>query len=403
MYFVILLYLLLFVAPAIILHILQMRYIQIYAKRKPIILNMHDYRIAASYAITSCKIALIEHIFSFIILIFWLQFGIMHLIQFCNAQPISSFGTNLLIILSFIAIHFFIHIPFNIAHKLVDSHYGFNRQNAKDFVFDLIKIFVVGGILLGIIFAVLLWIMKTIGMWWIVGFCAVFMFQMFILLIYPTLIAPIFNKFTPLKNESLNQRITTLMEYVGFRNNGVFVVDASRRDGRLNAYFGGLGSLKRVILFDTLLDKISEDGIIAILGHELGHFKHGDIMQNIIISGFILFIMFAIMGLFFNSLCLYLGLPLTDSNIIILSILLFPVLSFLFMPIQSYFSRKAEYRADAFGASCVSNKALSEALMRLVNENKAFPYSHPAYIFFYYSHPPLLERLKKLGELHDRN
>ncbi|AQQ60398.1 peptidase M48 [Helicobacter bilis] len=403
MYLVILAYLLLFVTPAIVLNILQMRYIQTYATKKPVILNAHDYSIAASYAITRCRVALIEHIFSFIALVFWLFFGVTYLTQFYNMLPISGFGANLLVILSFLGLHALIHIPFSIAQKRIDSHYGFNKQSVKGFVLDGIKMFVVSGILLGIIFALLLWIMESLSSWWLVGFCVVFAFLVFIQLVYPTLIAPMFNKFTPLDNELLRQRITTLMEHAGFHSSGIFVIDASRRDGRLNAYFGGLGSMKRVVLFDTLLDKISEDGLIAILGHELGHFKHGDITQNIIISGSILFAMFAIMGLFFEPLCLYLGLPFTDSSILILAILLFPVLSFLFMPIQSYFSRKAEYRADAFGASCVSKKALSEALVRLVNENKAFPYSHPAYIFFYYSHPPLLERLKALGGLHDGN
>ena len=170
---------------------------------------------------------------------------------------------------------------------------------------------------------------------------------------------------------------------------------------KLNAYFGGLGNSKRVVLFDTLLEKISEDGLIAILGHELGHFKHKDILCNIVIAGSIMFIVFAIMGLFFESLCEYLGLYESHGTILILAMLFLPALTFIIKPIQNYFSRKAEYKADAFGASCVSKKALSQALIRLVNENKAFPHSHPAFIFFYYSHPPLLERLKALENLND--
>lgn len=401
MYLVVLAYLLCYIVPAIILDILQIRYIKAHATQKPIILNAKDYNLAASYAITQRKIALIEHLYSFIVLIFWLQFGIVYLNQFCNAQPMSSFGANWLVLLCFVAIHSLLHLPFSVFHKYVDSRYGFNKQSMKDFLLDCVKITCIGGILLSIIFAILLWVMETLSLWWIAGFIVMLSFIVLMQFIYPTFIAPMFNKITPLKDEALRQRIGVLMEKSGFQNNGIFVIDASKRDGRLNAYFAGLGSSKRVMLFDTLLDKISEDGVIAILGHELGHFKHGDIIQNIIISGCILFGIFAIMGLFFDSLCLYLGLPLTDSSILMLAVLLLPVLTFLFMPIQSYFSRKAEYRADAFGASCVSNKALIEALVRLVNENKAFPHSHPAYIFFYYSHPPLLERLRALGGFHD--
>ncbi len=403
MYLVALAYLLCYVIPAIVLDILQIRHIRTYATQKPVILNAQDYNLAANYAIAQRKVSLYEHVFSFLILVFWLQFGITYLMQTCNAQPISSFGANWLVLMSFIIIHALLHFPFSIIHKRIDLHYGFNKQRIKDFLLDNIKIICLSGILFSIVFAILLWVMESLHLWWVIGFLFVFCLIVLMQLIYPTLIAPMFNKFTPLKDEALSQRIQALMECVGFKSSGIFVIDASKRDGRLNAYFGGLGSAKRVVLFDTLLDKISEDGLIAILGHELGHFKHKDIICNIAISGSILFIIFAIMGLFFDSLCLYLGLPLTESSILILAILLLPVLSFLFMPIQSYFSRKAEYRADAFGAACVSKKALSEALVRLVNENKAFPHSHPAYIFFYYSHPPLLERLKALGGLYDRN
>lgn len=401
LYLVVLIYLLCYVVPAIVLDILQIRYVRTRSTQKPIILNAKDYYTAANYSILQRKIALVKHLFGFVLLIFWLKFGIICLNEFCNAQPMSSFGANWLVLLCFVSLHSLFHLPFSILHKYVDSRYGFNKQSMKDFLLDIVKISCIGGILLSIIFAILLWVMEVLSLWWVAGFIVMLSFIVLMQFIYPTIIAPMFNKFTPLKDETLAHRILLLMEKSGFQSNGIFVIDASRRDGRLNAYFAGLGSSKRVMLFDTLLDKISEDGVIAILGHELGHFKHGDITQNVIISGCILLSIFAIMGLFFDSLCLYLGIPLTDSSILMLAVLLLPVLAFLFMPIQSYFSRKAEYRADAFGASCVSSKALSEALMRLVNENKAFPHSHPAYTFFYYSHPPLLDRLKALGGFND--
>lgn len=403
MHFVVLAYLLFYIIPAIILDILQIGYIKSHSTKKPVILNASDYITAASYAITQRKIALIEHLYSFIMLIFWLKFGIIYLNEFCNTQLqiINSFITDWLILLCFFAIQSLLHLPFSILHKYIDSKYGFNKQNVRGFLLDSVKMACIGGILLGIVFAILLFVMNTISLWWIAGFVVMLSFIILMQFIYPTFIMPMFNKITPLQDESLKQRIDLLMEKSGFKNNGIFVMDASKRDGRLNAYFSGLGSSKRVVLFDTLLNKISQDGLIAILGHELGHFKHGDIIKNIIISGCVLFSIFAIMGLFFESLCLYLELPLKNSSILILATLLLPVLTFLFMPIQSYFSRKAEYRADAFGASFVSEKKLSEALICLVNENKTFPYSHPAFIFFYYSHPPLLERLRALGGFND--
>ncbi len=380
-----------------------MRYVKVYSKQKAVILNKEDYKIAANYTISKLKLSIVSYILDFVVLVFWLQYGIVFLLNTFSMQTISSFGLDWLMLMSFIGLNALLHFPLNLLARKIDLDYGFNKQSMKEFLLDCVKMLFILGILLGIVFALLLWTMETIKLWWLVGFVLIFCFIVLIQLIYPTIIAPMFNNFTPLKDECLKSRIQILLERVGFKSNGIYVMDASRRDGRLNAYFGGFGNSKRVVLFDTLLEKISDDGLIAILGHELGHFKHKDISRNIVISGFILFFIFAVVGLYFKSICLYIGLQPTHGSILILAMLVLPVFSFLFMPLQSYFSRKAEYEADKFGASCASSNALREALIRLVNENKAFPYSHPAYIFFYYSHPPLLDRLKALGGLHDRN
>ncbi len=401
MSYVIIAYSILYLLPAIIVDILQIRHIQLYAKKEPVILNTDDYLIAANYALTQRKISFFSHIYDFIIMVFWLQYGILYLTQLYSQHFTNTFGVDWCVLMSFLGINFVIGLPFSIVQKRIDAIYGFNKQNFTSLLSDFLKGIIIGIIIAAVIFASLLFVMESISLWWLVGFILIFCFIILIQLIYPTIIAPMFNKFTPLQDEKLKNRIQDLMEKVGFKSNGIFIMDASKRDGRLNAYFGGLGNSKRVVLFDTLLEKISEDGLIAILGHELGHFKHKDILCNIVIAGSIMFIVFAIMGLFFESLCEYLGLYESHGTILILAMLFLPALTFIIKPIQNYFSRKAEYKADAFGASCVSKKALSQALIRLVNENKAFPHSHPAFIFFYYSHPPLLERLKALENLND--
>lgn len=393
---VLLAYFVCFCLPSIIIDILQIRYVSFYATKKPIILDSNDYKIAASYAIAQRKISIATHICEFIMLLFWLSFGINYLDRFYEDTNLSLLTREWCIVMSFFALSALCNLPFNILQKRIDSVYGFHKGTASLFIKDTIKSILLIGALGGILLGALLFIMDSISQWWIFGFVLFFAFIIVIQLIYPTIIAPLFNKFTPLQNANLESRINDLMQKVGFKSSGVFVMDASKRDGRLNAYFGGLGRAKRVVLFDTLLEKISEDGLIAILGHELGHFKHKDILRNIIIAGVILFGIFAFMGLFTTHLCDFLGFSESYSNIIILSVLLVPALTFLVLPLNNYFSRKAEYKADSFGASCVSKKALREALLRLVNENKAFPYSHPAYIFFYFSHPPLIERLKAL-------
>jgi len=239
-------------------------------------------------------------------------------------------------------------------------------------------------------------IIKSSDSWWIWGF--VFIFTIIILI---NILAPyfmmLFNKFEPLKDEILKEKIENLLDLVGFKSSGVFSSDASKRDNRLNAYFGGLGGSKRVVLFDTLIEKLSHNELLAVLGHELGHAKNGDIYKNIGIMGLVMFIFFAIFGNLPEELFLQLHLNKEPYAIILVFMMFSPILSFFLMPLISAMSRHNEYAADEFGSNLSSKEDLINALLKLANENKSFPLSHPIYIFFFYSHPPLIERLKELG------
>jgi STE24 endopeptidase len=215
--------------------------------------------------------------------------------------------------------------------------------------------------------------------------------------IYPTIIAPIFNKFTPLEEGELRTDIESMMEGVGLKSDGVFVLDASKRDSRLNAYFGGLGKSKRVVLFDTLIEKLTNKELLAVLGHELGHFSHGDIWKNIGMMGVLLFLSFFLLGNLPDSLFYAMNIEPNAGVEIAMMMMLLPLISFVFMPTMSAVSRHNEYAADEFGSELGGKENLVSALMKLVTENKAFPKSHPIYAFFYYTHPPVLERLKELG------
>ncbi len=168
-----------------------------------------------------------------------------------------------------------------------------------------------------------------------------------------------------------------MMDKVGFKSQGIFVMDASKRDGRLNAYFGGLGKNKRVVLFDTLLSKVGTEGLLAILGHELGHFKNNDLLKSLGIMGGLLALVFALIAhlppLVFEGF----NVSQTPASLIAILLLFLPVFSFYAMPLIGFFSRKNEYNADKFGASLSSKETLAKALVSIVNENKAFPYSHP--------------------------
>jgi STE24 endopeptidase len=209
-----------------------------------------------------------------------------------------------------------------------------------------------------------------------------------------------FDKVKPLEDEALREEIQRLMDATGFVSSGVFVSDASKRDSRLNAYFGGLGKTKRVVLFDTLLEKLTTKELLAVLGHELGHFAHGDVYKNIALVGAMLFGVFALFGNLPESLYLSLGLPQEPYVVMILMMLFMPVISFIMMPIMGIISRHNEYEADRMGSELGGPAGaieLANALKKLVSENKSFPLSHPLYIFFHYTHPPVIERLKELG------
>jgi STE24 endopeptidase len=216
-------------------------------------------------------------------------------------------------------------------------------------------------------------------------------------MLYPVFRAKMFDKFSPLEDKVLEEKINKLLDSVGFKSSGVFSVDASKRDNRLNAYFGGLGSTKRVVLFDTLIQKLTHNELLAVLGHELGHFKNGDILKNIAMMGVIIFSFFAIFGNLNDELFLQMHLNKEAYSIILVILMFSPIISFFLMPLMSAMSRHNEYAADEFGSNMASSEDLVNALLKLANENKSFPLSHPLFIFFHYSHPPLVERLKELG------
>jgi len=212
----------------------------------------------------------------------------------------------------------------------------------------------------------------------------------------PTFMA-LFNKFSPLEEGELKTQIDEMMVKVGLKNNGIFVMDASKRDSRLNAFFGGLGKSKRVVLFDTLISKLNTKELLAVLGHELGHFTHGDIWKNIGLMGVLFFISFYLFGHLPESLFIEMGVMQSAGVEIAMLMLLLPLVSFVFTPFISFVSRHNEYSADEFGSELGGKENLVSALLKLITENKSFPKSHPLVIFFYYTHPPVIERLKELG------
>ena len=380
----------------IYISIMQIGYINTEKRKAPVLMSESKYLIAGNYAVAKEKLGLVESFVDYFVFLWWVMAGFAWLQGAIQAD--GGIVQAVLFLFGFFAINYVISLPFSIYQTFkIDEDFKFNQMTPKLFVIDALKsiaMFIVFG---GLIFAVLSWIIANYEMWWLWGFVLLFSIAVVVNIVYPTIIAPIFNKFNPLEEGELKDAIITLMGKVGLKSDGIFVMDASKRDSRLNAYFGGLGKSKRVVLFDTLLEKLKDEELLAVLGHELGHFKHGDIWKNIALMGLLLFVAFFLLGNLPDTLFTQMGtIPVAGVKIAMMTLLL-PVVSFLFTPVMSYVSRHNEYAADEFGSEMGGKENLVSALLKLVTENKAFPKSHPLVIFFYYTHPPIIERLGELG------
>ena len=375
---------------------MQIGFVKDAKKLKPIILDSNKYTEAANYSIEKEKIAIASSFYDFILFMLWIGFGLSFLDSLITVE--SIWLKAVVFVDLFIIINWFLTLPFELYSTFkLNKKYGFSNMTPALFIKDTLKtgfLFLVFG---SIVIAGISYIISSFDTWWIWGFVFIFAVIILINMLYPVIRDKMFDKFDKLKDEELEKKIENLLDEVGFKSSGVFSVDASKRDNRLNAYFGGLGATKRVVLFDTLVEKLSHNELLAVLGHELGHFKNGDIMKNIGIMGVIMFIFFAIFGNLPEELFLGLNIANEPYAIITVFMIFSPILSFFLMPLISMISRHNEYAADEFGSNLSSKEDLVSALLKLANENKSFPLSHPIYIFFYYSHPPLVQRFKELG------
>ena len=376
--------------------IMQIGYISQTKTKQPLLMSASEFLKAGNYAIESERLSMTGALVEYLLFIAWIGTGIAWL-DGLTLLPGEAEKT-VAMVLGFILINGIVTLPLEWYGKFViDQKYGFNRSTLGLYVRDTFVTTLLSMVLGGAVVWGVYLIMSSFELWWLWSFGFIFAVVVLINMLFPTLRALFFDKVTPLDDPELNHKIEALMAQTGFVSSGVYVSDASRRDARLNAYFGGLGKTKRVVLFDTLLQKLSAQELLAVLGHELGHFAHGDIYKNIGLVGGMLFVMFALFGNLPESLFLEMGVPASPAVVMILFLLFMPVLSMVMMPLMGVVSRHNEYEADRTGAELGGTLYLAEALKKLVAENKSYPISHPVYIFFYYTHPPVLERLKALG------
>ncbi|MFW0713661.1 M48 family metallopeptidase [Aliarcobacter butzleri] len=375
---------------------MQIGFIKEARNLKAIILDSNKYLEAADYAIEKEKLALASTFYDFVLFILWIGFGLSYLDSLIQ---IDSYWLKAIVFVDlFIIINWILTLPFELYSTFkLNKKYEFSNITPALFIKDTIKTGVLFLVFGSLVIAGISFIINNFPSWWIFGFVFIFAVIILINMVYPVIRDKMFDKFKKLKDKELEEKIEKLLDEVGFKSSGVFSVDASKRDNRLNAYFGGLGSTKRVVLFDTLVEKLTHNELLAVLGHELGHFKNGDILKNIGIMGFVMFVFFAIFGNLSDELFLGLNLQNEPYAIITVFLIFSPILSFFLMPLISLISRHNEYAADSFGSNLATKEDLVTALLKLANENKSFPLSHPLYIFFYYSHPPLIERFKELG------
>lgn len=302
-----------------------------------------------------------------------------------------------------------VSLPFDIFyHFKIEKKYEFNKMTIKTWVADQIK-----SALLIIIFSVIIisflifFISFFENIWWILLWGFFIIFQLLLQIIYPTFIAPLFNKFTPLSDEKLSSEIEKLLSSAGFKSSGVYEMDASKRSGHSNAYFTGIGKSKKIVLFDTLMQKLDNNEILAVLSHEIGHFKKKHIIFNLIFSSITLFVVLFVAHFFLNNSYFYNAFGLSE-NVKFIGLFLFFIfispLSFIFNPVTQLISQKHEKEADNFAYKLTTDKdSLKSALIKLNIENLSNLFPAPIYTWFYYSHPPLLKRLSMIDEIKNTN
>ena len=377
-----------YIAFRVGLDIYESFYIKQELEKEAVLMDKKEYIEAGLYAVYQ-KIIDIFDAFSSLFIVALLLFGGLWAINYYDNS------NSILTIFAYFTIVYFFSLPINIYKKIIDTRFGFNKASWKLFVIDEIKKIVLFIVFGGIIFYGLIYFIENFDNWWIIGFVFVFIVIVIINILLPFFMS-MFNKFTPLEDDDLKHSIEEMMDKVGFKSSGIFVMDASKRDGRLNAFFGGFGSTKRVVLFDTLVDKLSKNEILAVLGHELGHFKYKDIIKNIAMIGMMMFGLFFILGNLPDSLFNELKIEKTAGNILVLGFIISEVYFYILSPIMNLISRHNEFEADKMGAELGEGKNLKSALIKLVTENKSFPKSSKIYSILYHSHPSVLERIEKL-------
>ena len=367
---------------------------------------LYAHQKAADYTVTKTRFSLVVLAFNAAVLVgFTLLGGLQYLAVKLYGLTGPGMPYQLALLAVYAGISALIDLPFDYYRQFVlEEKFGFNKMTVRLFVSDLLKNVIIGAAIgLPLAWIILTLMGKSGDWWWLYAWFVWTAFQLLMLVLYPTVIAPLFNKFTPLQDDTLRARIESLMQRVGFASKGLFVMDGSKRSAHGNAYFSGFGAAKRIVFFDTLLARLGPQEIEAVLAHELGHFKLKHVVKRIAMM-FILSLGFlALLGYLKRQVWFYTGLGVdpmllanNDAMALILFTLALPVFTFLFSPLISLSSRKHEFEADAFAANYTNAQDLVSALVKLYEDNASTLTPDPIHSAFYDSHPPASVRIRQL-------
>jgi STE24 endopeptidase len=370
-------------------------------------ISLDAHQKAADYTLAKARVSVADLGLDAITLMAWTLLGGLDLLNQVTLDWMGEgMGQQIALVVSFSLIGGLIGLPLSLFQTFgVEQRFGFNNTTPKLWLSDMLKGLLVGMVLGLPILWLVLWLMQAGGaLWWFYTWAALVVYQLFVMWIAPNVIMPLFNKFTPLEDATLKERVTALMTRSGFTAKGFFVMDGSRRSAHSNAFFTGFGAAKRVVFFDTLLAKLNGDEMEAVLAHELGHFKHRHILKMMATSFATSLAGLALLGWVSQQVWFYTGLgvmPNLNGNNSALALLLFmlvlPLFTFFVSPLSARRSRKFEFEADAYAVANSDGKALANALLKLYQDNASTLTPDPWYVAFYYSHPPASQRLARMA------
>lgn len=366
-------------------------------------ISLEAHRKAADYTAAKTRVGALETLVSVVVLLGFTLGGGLELITEAWGRILHPGGYphGIALIATVVLVSGLVELPFNLYRTFViETRFGFNRMSLKLFLLDLAKLIAIG-VLVGLPFVFcILWLMAKMGdFWWLYVWLAWAAFNVVVLVAYPTLIAPLFNKFSPLENGDLRSRIEALLAKCGFRSRGLFVMDNSRRSSHGNAYFTGFGAAKRIVLFDTLISRLAPPEVEAVLAHELGHFSRRHVWKRMMLLFAASLALLWTLGWLIDQDWFYASLGVRSPSTavaLVLFTMVTPLFTFFVQPLASLYSRVHEFEADAYAARHADAQSLAQALVKLYRDNASTLTPDPLHSAFYDSHPPAVLRIARL-------